>query len=223
MRGFYHWLKEVRRTSEGAGIVGGKRSSRCYSRFKFGDGGKGLVGLAILVPGELVEVDERVLALVKGECVEVYYECMEPIKFLTCLWVRSRSIAAIWLEKVVTPLIEPAIKVEFQRILLTGFCSCTIRSQTGASQSRQSTSTCSKTLLSTSKGFLKAFVNSLAGTGLLISDLLFTMCEEASKVESCPSEIILDDLLALDSIVRFDLGDRRLEQTATFSISTNSE
>nr|GEY66489.1 hypothetical protein [Tanacetum cinerariifolium] len=49
------------------------------------------------------------------------------------------------------------------------------------------------------------------------------MCEEASKVESCPSVIILDDLLALDSIVRFDLGDRRLEQTATFSISTNSE
>nr|GEU83225.1 hypothetical protein [Tanacetum cinerariifolium] len=30
------------------------------------------------------------------------------------------------------------------------------------------------------------------------------MYEEASKVESCPSEIILDDLLALDSIVRFD-------------------
>nr|GEW12568.1 hypothetical protein [Tanacetum cinerariifolium] len=28
--------------------------------------------------------------------------------------------------------------------------------------------------------------------------------EEASKVESCPSVIILDDLLALDSIVRFD-------------------
>nr|GFB04523.1 hypothetical protein [Tanacetum cinerariifolium] len=49
------------------------------------------------------------------------------------------------------------------------------------------------------------------------------LCEEASKVESCPSEIILDDLLALDSIVRFDLGDRKLEQTATFSISTNSE
>nr|GEU74611.1 retrovirus-related Pol polyprotein from transposon TNT 1-94 [Tanacetum cinerariifolium] len=54
--------------------------------------------------------------------------------------------------------------------------------------------------------------------GLLISVLLFTVCEEASKVESCPSKIILDDLLALDSIVRFDLGDRRLEQTATFSI-----
>nr|GEW17728.1 hypothetical protein [Tanacetum cinerariifolium] len=30
------------------------------------------------------------------------------------------------------------------------------------------------------------------------------LCEEASKVESCLSEIILDDLLALDSIVRFD-------------------
>nr|GEW20713.1 reverse transcriptase [Tanacetum cinerariifolium] len=121
---------------------------------------------------------------------------------------------------------------------------------------------------------------------LLISVLLFTVCEKASKVESCPSEIILDGLLALDSIdsqvaylliymddiiltasspvllsqiidwfrscasrsqtgasqsrqstdeiildgllaldsiVHFDLGDRRLEQTATFSISTNSE
>nr|GEY24969.1 hypothetical protein [Tanacetum cinerariifolium] len=41
---------------------------------------------------------------------EVYYECMEPFKSLLCLWIRSRSIAAIWLEKVVTPLIEPAIK-----------------------------------------------------------------------------------------------------------------
>nr|GEZ80977.1 hypothetical protein [Tanacetum cinerariifolium] len=28
--------------------------------------------------------------------------------------------------------------------------------------------------------------------------------EEASKVESCPSEIILDDLLELDSLVRYD-------------------
>nr|GEZ75498.1 hypothetical protein [Tanacetum cinerariifolium] len=37
------------------------------------------------------------------------------------------------------------------------------------------------------------------------------MYKEASKVELCPSEIILDDLFALDSIVRFDLGDRRLE------------
>nr|GEW66274.1 reverse transcriptase domain-containing protein [Tanacetum cinerariifolium] len=30
------------------------------------------------------------------------------------------------------------------------------------------------------------------------------MYKEASKVESCPSEIIVDDLLALDTIVRFD-------------------
>nr|GEW93274.1 reverse transcriptase domain-containing protein [Tanacetum cinerariifolium] len=52
---------------------------------------------------------------------------------------------------------------------------------------------------------------------LLISVLLFTVCEEASKVESYPSEIILDDLLALESIVRFDLGDRRLEQTANIN------
>nr|GEV85033.1 hypothetical protein [Tanacetum cinerariifolium] len=41
---------------------------------------------------------------------EVYYEYMEPFKSLMCLWVRSRSIAATWLEKVVTPLIVPAIK-----------------------------------------------------------------------------------------------------------------
>nr|GEW20393.1 retrovirus-related Pol polyprotein from transposon TNT 1-94 [Tanacetum cinerariifolium] len=48
-------------------------------------------------------------------------------------------------------------------------------------------------------------------TRLLISVLLFTVFEEARKVESCPSEIILDDLLALDSVVHFDLGDRRME------------
>nr|GFB31351.1 hypothetical protein [Tanacetum cinerariifolium] len=53
--------------------------------------------------------------------VEVYYECKEPFKSLKCLWVRNKSIAATWLEKVVTPLIDPAIKVEFQRISLTGF------------------------------------------------------------------------------------------------------
>nr|GEX05371.1 reverse transcriptase domain-containing protein [Tanacetum cinerariifolium] len=45
-----------------------------------------------------------------SERVEVYYECMEPFKSLMCLWVRSKSIAATWLEKVVTPLIVPAIK-----------------------------------------------------------------------------------------------------------------
>nr|GEW06444.1 hypothetical protein [Tanacetum cinerariifolium] len=42
-----------------------------------------------------------------SECVEVYYECKEPFKSLKCLWVRSKSIAATWLEEVVTPLIEP--------------------------------------------------------------------------------------------------------------------
>ncbi|GKC82534.1 hypothetical protein Tco_1138251, partial [Tanacetum coccineum] len=40
--------------------------------------------------------------------------------------------------------------------------------------------------------------------------------------EKCPSEIY-DDLMALDSIVLFGFSDRRLELTATFSISTNSE
>nr|GEZ17919.1 hypothetical protein [Tanacetum cinerariifolium] len=44
------------------------------------------------------------------ECAKVYYECKEPFKSLKSLWVRSKSIAATWLEKVVTPLIEPAIK-----------------------------------------------------------------------------------------------------------------
>nr|GEV04681.1 hypothetical protein [Tanacetum cinerariifolium] len=41
---------------------------------------------------------------------EVYYKCMDPFKSLMSLWVRNKSIAAIWLEKVVTPLIEPANK-----------------------------------------------------------------------------------------------------------------
>nr|GEW28999.1 hypothetical protein [Tanacetum cinerariifolium] len=45
-----------------------------------------------------------------SERAEVYYECMEPFKTLMRLWVRNSSIAAIWLEKVVTPLIVPAIK-----------------------------------------------------------------------------------------------------------------
>nr|GEZ49774.1 hypothetical protein [Tanacetum cinerariifolium] len=35
---------------------------------------------------------------------------MEPFKSLMRLWVRNKSIAAIWLKKVVTPLIDPAIK-----------------------------------------------------------------------------------------------------------------
>nr|GEY30089.1 hypothetical protein [Tanacetum cinerariifolium] len=45
-----------------------------------------------------------------SERVEVYYECKDPFKSLKCLWVRSKSIAVTWLEKVVTLLVEPAIK-----------------------------------------------------------------------------------------------------------------
>nr|GEW36769.1 retrotransposon protein, putative, Ty3-gypsy subclass [Tanacetum cinerariifolium] len=45
-----------------------------------------------------------------SERVEVYYECMEPFMSLMYLWVRSKSIAAIWMEKVATPLIVPVIK-----------------------------------------------------------------------------------------------------------------
>nr|GEX13133.1 hypothetical protein [Tanacetum cinerariifolium] len=44
---------------------------------------------------------------------EVYYECKEPFKSLKCLWVRSKTIVATWLEKVVTPLIEPVIKYKY--------------------------------------------------------------------------------------------------------------
>nr|GEU89143.1 Gag-Pol polyprotein [Tanacetum cinerariifolium] len=46
----------------------------------------------------------------EDERAEVYYECNEPFKSLKYLWVRSKSIAATWLKKVVTPLIEPSIK-----------------------------------------------------------------------------------------------------------------
>nr|GEW47114.1 hypothetical protein [Tanacetum cinerariifolium] len=100
--------------------------------------------------------------------------------------VLVRSIAALWLEKVVTPLIVPAIKVEFRRISLTWFHSCISRSQTGASQNRQTR--------------FKYF-------GRL-----------------CPSEIYRLISLALDSISALLLfGDRRLERTATYSISTISE
>nr|GEY12678.1 Gag-Pol polyprotein [Tanacetum cinerariifolium] len=52
--------------------------------------------------------------------------------------------------------------------------------------------------------------------------LVFTLCEEKVKWNSVLMRLI-DDLLALDSIVRFGFSDRRLERTATFLISTNSE
>ncbi|GJT81877.1 reverse transcriptase domain-containing protein [Tanacetum coccineum] len=52
--------------------------------------------------------------------------------------------------------------------------------------------------------------------------LFFTLCEEQVIWNSVLMRFI-DDLLALDSIVHFGFSDRRLEQTATFSISTNSE
>nr|GEV96885.1 hypothetical protein [Tanacetum cinerariifolium] len=93
------------------------------------------------------------------ERVEVYYECIEPFKSLMRLWVKSKSIAAIWLEKVVTPLIDPAIKVEYRRISLTWFRSCISRSQTEASQSRQTRT-------------LKLFLD-------------FTLCEGSSTLEGC--------------------------------------
>ncbi|GJS04328.1 hypothetical protein Tco_0320836 [Tanacetum coccineum] len=56
----------------------------------------------------------------------------------------------------------------------------------------------------------------------LMINLVFTLCEEQAIWNSVLMRL-MDDLLALDSIVRFGFGDRRLERTATFSISTYSE
>nr|GEX37114.1 hypothetical protein [Tanacetum cinerariifolium] len=62
---------------------------------------------AELFVAEKIQIDYDMKVL---ERVEVYYECKEPFKSLKCLWVRSKSIATIWLEKMVTPLIDPSIK-----------------------------------------------------------------------------------------------------------------
>nr|GEW57468.1 putative reverse transcriptase domain-containing protein [Tanacetum cinerariifolium] len=56
----------------------------------------------------------------------------------------------------------------------------------------------------------------------LIIIFVFTLCEQQVKWNSFLMRLI-NDLLALDSIVRFCFSDRRLERTATYSISTNSE
>ncbi|GJV36969.1 reverse transcriptase domain-containing protein [Tanacetum coccineum] len=48
------------------------------------------------------------------------------------------------------------------------------------------------------------------------------VCERQDKWK-CVLTRLIDDLLALDSKVRFDISDRRLELTATFSIPTYSE
>nr|GEY18243.1 integrase, catalytic region, zinc finger, CCHC-type, peptidase aspartic, catalytic [Tanacetum cinerariifolium] len=70
-----------------------------------------------------------------SERVEVYYECMEPFKSLMRLWVRNKSIAAIWLEKVVTHLIDPAIKdmviLNGEILQSPGRNTCFIRDQDG--------------------------------------------------------------------------------------------
>ncbi|GJZ26308.1 hypothetical protein Tco_0570561 [Tanacetum coccineum] len=52
--------------------------------------------------------------------------------------------------------------------------------------------------------------------------LVFTLCEEQVKWNSVLMKLS-DDLLALDKIVLFGFSDQKLERTATFSISTNSE
>nr|GEZ05947.1 hypothetical protein [Tanacetum cinerariifolium] len=56
----------------------------------------------------------------------------------------------------------------------------------------------------------------------LMITLVFTLCEEQVIWNSVIMRLI-DDLLALDSIMRFGFSDRRLERTATFLISTKSK
>ncbi|GJS12945.1 hypothetical protein Tco_0407417 [Tanacetum coccineum] len=87
-------------------------------------------------------------------------------------------------------------QAEFGRISLKGFRSYTSRSHY-RSVSKQTTRT------------LKIY-------------LVFTMCERQVHWNSVLMRF-MDDLLALDSIVRFGFSNRRLELTATFSIPTNSE
>nr|GEV61960.1 hypothetical protein [Tanacetum cinerariifolium] len=69
-----------------------------------------LISTMMMTMMEIMKGPRVQVLLLPFERAEVYYEYMDPFKSLMCLWVRSRSIAAIWLEKVVTPLIEPAIK-----------------------------------------------------------------------------------------------------------------
>nr|GEU75562.1 hypothetical protein [Tanacetum cinerariifolium] len=69
---------------------------------------KGFTAAPAVLKSERLKVDKaRSCTSKRGE---VYYECMEPFESLMRLWVRNKSIAAIWMEKVVTPLIEPVIK-----------------------------------------------------------------------------------------------------------------
>nr|GEU53501.1 retrovirus-related Pol polyprotein from transposon TNT 1-94 [Tanacetum cinerariifolium] len=84
-----------------------------------GDGGKGLKEDQVSDSKADGYDNVYVMIVVRSytsERVEVYYECKDPFKSLKCLWVKSKSIAAIWLEKVVTPLIKPAIKEPFKSL-----------------------------------------------------------------------------------------------------------
>nr|GFC02748.1 hypothetical protein [Tanacetum cinerariifolium] len=46
-----HWIKELGKTCEGVGKVGGKTWYKCYSRFDSWGRGKGFGEMAMLVPG----------------------------------------------------------------------------------------------------------------------------------------------------------------------------
>ncbi|GJW39574.1 hypothetical protein Tco_0065419 [Tanacetum coccineum] len=54
-------------------------------------------------------------------------------------------------------------------------------------------------------------------------DVLRTRRDGVGCAWKCVLTRLIDDLLALDSKVRFDISDRRLELTATFSIPTYSD
>ncbi|GKB58533.1 hypothetical protein Tco_0914719 [Tanacetum coccineum] len=111
-------------------------------------------------------------------------------------------------------------EVEFRRISLTGFRSCTIRSQY-RSVSKQTTQISIFTVnTSVSLGCSGTTTRIIRRTLRIF--LVFKVCKRQVYWNGVLMRFI-DDLLALNSIVHFDFSDRRLEQTATFSILANSE
>ncbi|GJS21441.1 hypothetical protein Tco_0450073 [Tanacetum coccineum] len=69
---------------------------------------------------------------------------------------------------------------------------------------------------------MRAAVEAIRSFDLILSSGLIILCERQDNWK-CVLTRLIDDLLALDSKVRFDISDRRLELTATFSIPTYSE
>nr|GEV85975.1 hypothetical protein [Tanacetum cinerariifolium] len=94
------WLQHLGKSDEVYGI---------YEAYNLATEEEQPINTQVVVASEHPEITQ-LLAHFESVGACVYCECMEPFKTLMRLWVRNSSIAAIWLEKVVTPLIVPAIK-----------------------------------------------------------------------------------------------------------------